>query len=143
MTDQTQVAFVCVHNAGRSQMATAFAERERAARELDPEVGIVTGGTNPAEHVHGVVVEAMSERGIDISDREPRAVTPVELGDCEYVITMGCSASDVCPAGWGGTNRDWGLDDPGGQPIEAVREIRDDIEDRVTDLFDELESRQE
>jgi protein-tyrosine-phosphatase len=121
-------------------MATAFAERERVARGLDAEVGIVTGGTDPAEHVHEVVVEAMSERDIDVSDRDPRGVTPAELSSCEYVITMGCSASDVCPAGWGGENRDWGLDDPGGQSIEAVREIRDDIEGRVTDLFDELES---
>jgi protein-tyrosine-phosphatase len=140
MTDRTRVAFVCVRNAGRSQMATAFAERERTARGLDPEVGIVTGGTDPAEHVHEVVIEAMAERGIDVSDREPRAVTPEELSSCEYVITMGCSASDVCPAGWGGENRDWGLEDPGERSIETVQEIRDDIEGRVADLFDELES---
>jgi protein-tyrosine-phosphatase len=140
VTDRTRVAFVCVRNAGRSQMATAFAERERATRKLDPEIGIVTGGTDPAEHVHEVVAEAMGELGIDISDRGPREVTPEELSTCEYVITMGCSASDVCPAGWGGENRDWGLDDPGGQSIEVVREIRDDIENRVENLFDELES---
>jgi len=140
MTEPTRVAFVCVRNAGRSQMATAFAERERATRGLEADVDIVTGGTDPADHVHGVVAEAMAERDIDVSDREPRAVTPAELSDCAYVITMGCSATDVCPAGWGGENRDWGLDDPGGQPIEVVREIRDDIEDRVADLFDELES---
>ena len=140
MTDRTRVAFVCVRNAGRSQMATAFAERERAERGLQDAVGIVTGGTDPADHVHEVVADAMVERGIDISDREPRGVTSAELAGCAYVVTMGCSASDVCPAGWGGENRDWGLDDPGEESIDVVREIRDEVELRVAELFDELES---
>jgi len=143
VTDPVRVAFVCVQNAGRSQMATAFAEREREDRGLAGEIEIVTGGTDPAEHVHGIVLEAMEEVGIDLSDRRPREVTPEELQSCEYVITMGCSAEDVCPATWSGENRDWGLDDPDGRPIEEVRELRGQIETRVADLFDELEARGE
>ena len=143
MSDATCVAFVCVQNAGRSQMATAFAERERERRGLDDRIEIVTGGTDPAEEVHGIVVEAMNERGIDLSGRRPREVTPADLESCEYVITMGCSAADVCPATWSGENRDWGLEDPDGRPIEEVREIRAEIETRVGNLFDELEDRNE
>jgi len=143
----TKVAFVCVQNAGRSQMATAFAEREarerreaseRASEGRAETVEIVTGGTDPADRVHEEVVEVMAERDIDISGRTPREVTHEELRDCEYVITMGCSAKDVCPATWSGENRDWGLDDPDGQDLDAVREIRDEIEARVADLFEEL-----
>ena len=142
MTDPTRVAFVCVRNAGRSQMATAVAERERAARNLDDEIEIVTGGTEPADGVHPVVLEAMGEIGIDLSGRAPREITREELSACDYVITMGCSASDVCPATWSGENRDWDLDDPGEQPLEAVRPIREEIERRVAELFDELASRE-
>ena len=143
----TKVAFVCVQNAGRSQMATAFAEREARKRREAPEraseeraetVEIVTGGTDPADRVHEEVVEVMAERDIDVSGRTPREVTHEELRDCEYVITMGCAAKDVCPATWSGENRDWGLDDPDGQDLDTVREIRDEIEARVADLFEEL-----
>lgn len=133
----TRVAFVCVQNAGRSQMATAFAERERDERRAK-QIEIVTGGTDPADHVHGEVVEVMAELGFDLGDRTPREVTPEELQECDYVITMGCSAKDVCPATWSGENRDWGLDDPDGQDLATVRAIRDEIEARVSDLFDEL-----
>jgi len=101
-------------------------------------IEIVTGGTRPADHVHNVVVEAMGELDIDLSDRTPREVTPDELQAVDLVVTMGCSASDVCPATWNGENRDWGLDDPHGRPIEEVRAIRDEIEGRVVALFDEL-----
>jgi protein-tyrosine-phosphatase len=137
-SDNSHVAFVCVQNAGRSQMATAFAERERARRDAEDEIDITTGGTQPADHVHEEVVEVMDEEGFDLRDRTPRDVTPEELQAADYVITMGCSAEDVCPATWNGENRDWGLDDPDGQGIDAVREIRDEIEGRVVDLFDEL-----
>ncbi|MFC4450673.1 low molecular weight phosphatase family protein [Halorussus aquaticus] len=140
MSDETRVAFVCVQNAGRSQMATAFAEREREERGAE-DVAIVTGGTDPADHVHEEVVEVMRERGIDLADRTPREVTPEELQECDYVVTMGCSAKDVCPATWSGENRDWGLDDPDGRDLDAVRAIRDEIEERVADLFDELEGK--
>ncbi|WP_136591747.1 arsenate reductase/protein-tyrosine-phosphatase family protein [Salinigranum halophilum] len=133
-----RVAFVCVQNAGRSQMAAAFAERELDRRNVGGQIELVTGGTRPADHIHDVVVDAMRELDIDISDRTPRAVTPDELQAVDLVVTMGCSASDVCPATWNGENRDWGLDDPHERPIEEVREIRDEIEARVVALFDEL-----
>ncbi|ELY53198.1 arsenate-mycothiol transferase ArsC [Natronolimnohabitans innermongolicus] len=134
------VAFVCVQNAGRSQMAAAFAERERVNRTLEGEITVVTGGTQPAERVHEEVIDVMAEREIDLSERTPREITPEELRDCDYVVTMGCSAEGVCPATWSGENRDWGLEDPHGTGRETVREIRDEIETRVRDLFDELES---
>jgi arsenate reductase len=133
----TTVAFVCVQNAGRSQMATAFAERERDRRGRD-DVEILTGGTEPADDVHEEVVDAMADAGIDVADRTPREVTFAELRDADYVITMGCSAEDVCPAGWAGENRDWALDDPDGRSPDEVVAIRDEIEARVHDLFDEL-----
>ena len=133
-----RIAFVCVQNAGRSQMATAFAERERDRRGAGDRIEIVTGGTQPADHVHDVVVEAMAEVDIDISDRTPREVTHDELQAVDLVVTMGCSASDVCPATWNGENRDWGLNDPHERPIEEVREIRNEIEERVVELFNEL-----
>lgn len=132
------VAFVCVQNAGRSQMATAFAEREREQRGVEDEIEILTGGTQPADHVHEEVVRVMQERDIDLAETTPREITPEELQGADYVITMGCSAHDVCPATWSGENRDWGLDDPDGQDVDRVREIRDEIEQRVSDLFDEL-----
>lgn len=132
-----KVAFVCVQNAGRSQMATAFAKRERTAHDVD--VDIVTGGTMPADHVHESVVEAMEEVGFDLSDRTPREVTPAELAECDVVVTMGCSAADVCPATFTGENRDWGLDDPDELDAEGVRRVREEIEARVEALFDELE----
>lgn len=140
-SDRTlRIAFVCVQNAGRSQMAAAFAEQEVADRDLDTQVELISGGTRPAKHVHSAVVESMAAVGIDISDRTPREITVEETAESEYVITMGCSADDVCPAGWTGENRDWGLDDPAGKAPEVVAEIRDEIRSRVTDLFDEIES---
>jgi arsenate reductase len=136
----TKVTFVCVQNAGRSQMAAAFAERERERRGAEHrQVEIVTGGTDPADHVHDEVVEVMQEVGIDLSDRTPREVTSEELQDCNYVITMGCSAEDACPATWSGENRDWELDDPDGRNPDAVRAIRDEVERRVEAFFEELE----
>jgi len=129
-----KLAFVCVQNAGRSQMAAAFAEREREARGLDFE--IVTGGTAPADVVHEEVVECMREVGVDLSDRTPREVSDAELADCDFVATMGCSTlslpDDV-------EARDWALDDPDGKSPEEVARIRDEIEARVSALFDEAE----
>jgi len=122
-------------------MAYAFARRERNERSLASDVELLTGGTRPADAVHPEVVEAMQDVGIDISARVPRAVTVEELRHSDYVVTMGCSANDVCPAGLGGETRDWDLDDPDGRPPEEVAAIRDDIERRVTALFDELADR--
>jgi protein-tyrosine-phosphatase len=134
--DTLRFGFVCVQNAGRSQMSTAFAERERERRGLGDRVEIVTGGTNPADSVHDEVVETMRELDIDLSDRTPRAVSTAELNACDVVATMGCStleldASDV-------DVRDWALEDPDGRDPETVREIRDEVEERVVALFDEF-----
>ena len=131
-----KAAFVCVQNAGRSQISAAFAERERDRRGLDVE--IVTGGTDPADEVHPEVVETMREVDIDISDREPRAVSTEELDSCDVVATMGCSTLDLDA----GTDvRDWALPDPDGEPPERVREIREQVRERVSALFDELDSK--
>lgn len=138
--DEVTVAFVCVQNAGRSQMATAFAKRELENRNVGHRIEILTGGTKPADSVHERTVEVMREEGIDLSDRTPRKITFEELQDADIVITMGCSADDVCPATWSGDSRDWDLDDPHGRPLDVVRGIRDEIRDRVADLFAELEA---
>lgn len=92
--------------------------------------------------MHPEVVTVMEEIGIDLSENTPHDITVGELQASEYVITMGCSAQDVCPATWSGDNRDWGLDDPDGKSIEEVRDIRDEIEGRVSEFFDEIESQQ-
>ncbi|SEK94608.1 arsenate-mycothiol transferase ArsC [Haloferax larsenii] len=137
-TDPTRVAFVCVQNAGRSQMATAFARREQVARDLDGQIDIVTGGTDPADHVHDEVVDVMGEKGFDLAEETPRAISQDEIMDVDIVVTMGCSAEGICPMTWRGDARDWDLDDPDGRDLDEVREIRDDIESRVSALFDEL-----
>ncbi|KDE58330.1 ArsC family transcriptional regulator [Halostagnicola sp. A56] len=136
----TRIAFVCVQNAGRSQLSTAFAERERARRGLEDRVEILTGGTHPADYVHEQVIEVMDEAGFDISDRTPREITSEEVRSCDYVATMGCSTLDVGSIGTQVDIRDWNLADPDGQDLDRVRTIRDDIERRVTALFDELTS---
>jgi protein-tyrosine-phosphatase len=115
-------------------MSAAFAERERAERGLEDGVKILTGGTHPAEEVHPEVVEAMREVDIDISGREPREVSTEELNECDVVATMGCSTLELDASV---EVRDWALDDPHGQSVEKVREIRDEIEQRVSALFDE------
>ena len=137
-TDPTRIAFVCVRNAGRSQMSTAFAERERRRRELGDRIEILTGGTDPADAVHDVVIDAMDEVDIDVSDRTPRAITESELRSCDVVATMGCSTLDVGTVGDDVDVRDWALADPGEQDLDDVCAIRDEIEERVTALFDEL-----
>ena len=138
--DPIRIAFMCVQNAGRSQMSTAFAERERERRGLEGRVEILTGGTHPADHVHDEVIEVMEEVGFDLSDRTPREITLDELRSCDYVATMGCSTLDVGEVGDDADIRDWALDDPDGQDLDRVREIRDEIEGRVTALFDEFSS---
>jgi protein-tyrosine-phosphatase len=137
--DKIRVAFVCVQNAGRSQMSTAFAERERANRGLTDRVEIITGGTHPADHVHDEVVTVMDELGFDLSDRTPREVSTAELEACDFVATMGCSTLELDADGV--DVRDWALKDPDGGDLDRVREIRDDIEGRVQSLFDEIEAR--
>lgn len=138
MSADYRVAFVCVQNAGRSQMSTAFAERERDERGLEDQVEILTGGTDPADHVHDVVVEVMREAGFDLADRTPRSVSTAELERCDLVATMGCSTLSLEAEGV--EVRDWALPDPDGGDIEQVRAIRDDIAERVADVFDEIEA---
>ena len=133
------ISFVCVQNAGRSQMAAAFAERERRERRLEGRIRIHTGGTDPAQGVHDVVVTAMGEVGVDLSGRIPREITPAEIDASDVVITMGCSADGICPVTWRGDSRDWDLDDPHGRPVDEVRRIREEIRRRVDALFDELQ----
>jgi protein-tyrosine-phosphatase len=132
--DLVRLAFVCVQNAGRSQMSYAFAEREVERRGFGDRVELLTGGTHPADHVHEGVVDAMAEIGIDVSGRTPREVTDDELNECDYVATMGCSTlslSDAVEA------RDWALSDPDGKSPDEVAAIRDEIEAKVAALFDE------
>ncbi|MEF8870223.1 MAG: low molecular weight phosphatase family protein [Haloarculaceae archaeon] len=138
--DPIRIAFMCVQNAGRSQMSTAFAERERDRRGLGDRVEILTGGTHPADSVHEEVVDVMAEEGFDLSERRPREITLDELRSCDYVATMGCSTLDVGDVGESVDVRDWALPDPDGQDVDTVREIRDEIQGRVTALFDDFES---
>ncbi|WP_435094219.1 low molecular weight phosphatase family protein [Halorubrum sp. N11] len=133
-TDETTtLTFMCVRNAGRSQMATAFAERERDRRGLGDAVDIVTGGTMPADTVHDVVVEALAEVDLDVNGRTPREIADDTLAASDFVATMGCSTLELD----GVDTDDWDLDDPGERPIEEVRPIRDEIERRVVAVFDE------
>lgn len=127
------IAFVCVENAGRSQMAAAFARRAGPGG-----ITVTCGGTRPATAVHPVVVAAMQEVGIDLDGVKPRAVTREEILASDVVVTMGCAAEDVCPARFRGDVRDWALPDPKGESLETVRRIRDEIERRVTVLLQEV-----
>jgi protein-tyrosine-phosphatase len=135
----TTVAFVCVQNAGRSQMAAAFAECERDERGL-ADIEILTGGTHPADAVHSEVVDAMQELGFDLAERTPQAISEETLAGCEYVATMGCSTLSLPERV---ETRDWALDDPHGASDERVREIRDEIAARVAALFNDVEAARE
>ena len=137
--ETVRLEFICVHNAGRSQMAAAFAERERDERDLNDVVEIHSGGTDPAEEVHREVVAAMAEVDIDISDRSPTWVVLDDLKDSHYLVTMGCSITEFNPARYGVESRVWDLTNPDGKDMETVREVRDEIEQRVAELFDEIE----
>ena len=140
-TEPLRIGFVCVQNAGRSQMASAFAERERGQRDLAETVAIVTGGTHPAEHVHEAVVTAMRETGLDLADRTPHEITIQELNACDIVATMGCSTLDIEAVDADVDVRNWDLPNPAGQDPEYVREIRETINQRVRTLFDEVSDR--
>ena len=125
------VLFVCRQNAGRSQMSQALFERAAAGRHT-----AASAGTRPAERVHAAVVEAMSELGIDLSDRKPRALDRTLAEQADVVVTMGCG--DECPYIPGKRYVDWELQDPSGLPLEEVRAIRDEIAGRVEALVEEL-----
>lgn len=134
-----RVLFACVHNTGRSQMAEAFFNRM-----ADPsKVRAISGGTEPATDMNATVIAAMKEVGIDLvaEGHYPKLANLAELSPGDLAISMGCGVSMACPAHLGQL-MDWGLDDPRGQPIERVREIRDDIKHRVEGLIRELGSQQ-
>ncbi|MSO16472.1 MAG: arsenate reductase ArsC [Candidatus Planktophila sp.] len=125
------VLFVCVHNAGRSQMAAGFMRELGAGR-----VEVLSAGSAPKDSINPVAVAAMAEIGIDIANNTPKILTPEAVQQSDAVITMGCG--DACPYYPGKRYEDWVLDDPAGQGIESVRVIRDDIKGRVEKLLTEL-----
>jgi len=127
-----RVLFVCLHNAGRSQISEALFERTAEGRHEAR-----SAGTTPGDRVHPEVVEAMRELGVDLSRRVPRALTHADAEWADVVVTMGCG--DECPFIPGVRYLDWALEDPKGRPLEEVRATRDEIERRVTELIGELD----
>jgi len=130
MTKPT-VLFVCVHNAGRSQMAAGYLQHIAGDR-----IEVLSAGSQPAHRVNPVAVEAMREEGIDVAAAQPKVLTTDAVRRSDVVVTMGCG--DACPFFPGKRYEDWTLDDPAGQGIEAVRRIRDEIKRRVEALVAEL-----
>ncbi len=125
------VLFVCVHNAGRSQMAAGYLQHLAGDR-----VQVLSAGSAPKDEINPVAIAAMAEEGIDIADNVPKVLTTEAVRESDVVITMGCG--DVCPVFPGKRYEDWQLDDPAGQGIEAVRPIRDEIKRRIEGLLGEL-----
>jgi arsenate reductase len=130
-SERPTVLFVCVHNAGRSQMAAAFLKRLAGAR-----VEVLSAGSEPAGEVNPVAVEAMREVGVDIASEAPKMLRDAAVREADVVITMGCG--DACPWYPGKRYQDWELDDPAGRPLADVRPIRDEIRRRVEALIEEL-----
>ena len=131
MSDKPSVLFVCVHNAGRSQMAAGF-----LTALSDGQVEVRSAGSLPAEQVNPAAIAAMAEVGVDISAQQPKVLTTEAVQVSDVVITMGCG--DICPIFPGKRYEDWELEDPAGQGIDAVRPIRDEIRRRVESLIGEL-----
>ncbi|MCU1538310.1 MAG: Protein-tyrosine phosphatase, low molecular weight [Humibacillus sp.] len=131
MNDKPSVLFVCVHNAGRSQMAAAY-----LAHLSGGEVDVLSAGSAPADAVNPSAVAAMAEEGIDITAEVPKVLTTEAVRESDVVITMGCG--DTCPIFPGKRYEDWELDDPAGQGLESVRPIRDEIKRRVIALLESL-----
>ena len=131
MTDKPTVLFVCVHNAGRSQMAAGY------LRELGGDrVEVLSAGSEPKDQINPVAIEAMAEEGIDIAGNTPKLLTVDSVKESDVVITMGCG--DTCPIFPGKRYEDWELEDPAGQQLEMVRGVRDDIKGRVEALLAEI-----
>ncbi|MGI8888296.1 MAG: arsenate reductase ArsC [Nocardioidaceae bacterium] len=131
LSDRPTVLFVCVHNAGRSQMAAGYLTRLGGDR-----VSVLSAGSEPADQINPVAAQAMAEEGIDITAQSPKILTTDAVQDSDVVITMGCG--DTCPIFPGKRYEDWDLDDPAGQGLDFVRPIRDDIKNRVENLLAEL-----
>lgn len=131
MSRKPTILFVCVHNAGRSQMAAGFMEYLGAGK-----VEVLSAGSAPKDSINPIAVTVMAERGIDIAGRTPKVLTPESVQASDVVITMGCG--DACPFYPGKRYEDWALEDPAGKEIDVVRGIRDEIESRVKSLLSEL-----
>ena len=130
-TDLPTVLFLCIHNAGRSQMALGWFNHLAGGRAV-----AYSGGSEPADELNPAAVAAMAEVGIDIAGERPKRWTDDDVREADVVVTMGCG--DTCPFHPGKRYEDWELEDPAGQPIERVRLVRDDIERRVRDLLASL-----
>jgi len=128
VTDTPEVLFVCVHNAGRSQMAAALLDHH-----ADGKVVVRSAGSDPADRLNPAVVAAMAEVGIDLSRKSPKPLTDASVKAADVVVTMGCG--DACPVYPGKRYEDWQLQDPAGRPVEVVRDIRDQIDARVRRLL--------
>jgi arsenate reductase (thioredoxin) len=128
-----RILFVCVENAGRSQMAEVFANYYGKGKLVASSADVML-----ADRVNPVVVEVMKEKGIDISQNQPKLLTLRMAEEADRIITMGCSVEEICPTPLLKNVIDWGLEDPKGKPIEKVRQISDEIEDRVKELISEL-----
>jgi arsenate reductase (thioredoxin) len=133
MTDVPEVLFVCIHNAGRSQMAAALLSHEAAGR-----VRVTSAGSQPATQLNPAVVQAMAEIGLDISREFPKPLTTPKVQAADIVITMGCG--DACPIYPGKRYLDWDLPDPADLDLDAIRPIRNEIRQRVLALLSEIES---
>ena len=131
MTDKPVVLFVCIHNAGRSQMAAGYAPPLSHGA-----VDVLSGGSEPGDQINPIAIQAMAEEGIDISAAVPQLMTTEQVRESDVVITMGCG--DVCPIFPGKRYEDWELTDPKGKHIDEVRVIRDDIRGRVERLLAEI-----
>ena len=132
MTRKPTVLFVCVHNAGRSQMAAGWLNHLAGDR-----IDIRSAGSQPTESINPVAVAAMAEVGIDITGEQPKLLTVDAVSSADVVVTMGCG--DTCPVFPGKRYEDWQLTDPAGQPIDVVRQVRDDIRDRIQALITDLD----
>jgi len=130
------VLFVCVHNAGRSQMAAGFLQHLAGDR-----IEVRSAGSVPGDQVNPAAVEAMAEAGVDISTARPKILTTEAVQASDYVITMGCG--DACPVFPGKKYLDWALEDPAGKGVDAVRPIRDEIKTRIEALIEEIDAKQE
>ena len=131
MSDKPTILFVCVHNAGRSQMAAGYAQALGGDR-----VEVLSAGSAPKDQINPIAIQAMAEDGIDIAGNQPKILTTDAVRDSDAVITMGCG--DACPIFPGKRYEDWELTDPAGRDIEDVRPIRDDVKHRVQTLLAEL-----
>ncbi len=131
---KTTVLFVCVHNAGRSQMAAGYLQALAGDR-----IQVLSAGTQPKDEVNPSAIEAMAEEGIDIANNVPKVLSDETVKDSDYVITMGCG--DACPFFPGKTYLDWPLNDPAGKGVEEVRPIRDEIRAKVEALIAEIDAK--